>query len=160
MPDDFVAWAARTKLFDDLTLLREGIQAWYEGDYVKAIHVLVPQVEHALRSIARELGLPVTKPAPGGVGASVAINMSDMLYNRPEITQALGEDLTLHFKALYADPKGFNLRNFLAHGMMDAASMTFGTATRVIHTLLLLGAWKEIAKLRAAKGEQPPADAE
>lgn len=162
MPDHFVTWVARHKLFDDLTLVREGVMAWYEGEYVKSIHVLVPQIEHALRSIAGELGLPVTKAAPSGGGASVAINMSDMLYNRPEVTDALGEDLTLHFKALYADPKGFNLRNFLAHGLMDARAMTFGAATRVVHTLLLLGAWKEIAESRkqlasAQEGESRPA---
>lgn len=148
-PDHIVSWAARHGLFDDLSLLREGVVAWFEFDFVKSLNVLVPQVEHGLRGIADRLGLPVTKAHPNVQGASVAINMGDMLYNRPELTNALGGDLVLHFKALYADPRGFNLRNYLAHGLMDARAMTFGMATRVIHTLLIFGVWKEIAKSRA-----------
>lgn len=150
VPDHVVSWAARHGLFEDLSLLREGVVAWFEFDFVKSLHVLVPQVEHGLRGIADQLGVPVTKAHPNVRGASVAINMGDMLYNRPELTDALGDDLMLHFKALYADPRGFNLRNYLAHGLMDASAMTFGSATRVIHTLLVFGVWREIARARDA----------
>jgi hypothetical protein len=43
--------------------------------------------------------------------------MGDILNSR-EITEALGPDLTLHFLALYADPRGCNLRNNVAHGLI------------------------------------------
>jgi hypothetical protein len=162
-PDHFVSWVARHGMFKDLSLVREGVVAWFEFDFVKAIHVLVPQIEHALRGIADELGLPVTKASPVAPEVSVGINMGDMLYARPELTAALGEDLTLHFRALYADPRGFNLRNYLAHGMMEAQEMTFGAATRVMHSLLILGAWKEISESRNRpaqnQGEELPGTA-
>jgi lysyl-tRNA synthetase class 1 len=51
MPEHFVAWANRLGLFDDVTFLLEGVRAWYEGDLVKALHVLVPQIERRLRSV-------------------------------------------------------------------------------------------------------------
>lgn len=77
MPEHFVSWANRFDLFDDVTFLIEGVRAWYEGDLVKAVHVLVPQIERGLRGIVASLGKPVTKLHPRGV--SVAIGMGDIL---------------------------------------------------------------------------------
>jgi lysyl-tRNA synthetase class 1 len=91
----------------------EGVTAWYDQDFVKAAHVLVPQIEVGLRAIVSQIGKPVTKPHPTIQGVSVAIGMGDMLYTK-DVRDALGDDLTIHFLALYADPRGFNLRNDLA----------------------------------------------
>jgi lysyl-tRNA synthetase class 1 len=148
-PGHFASWAARTGLFDDLTFLVEGIAAWYDEDFLKAVHVLVPQVEAGLRAIVSKLGKPVTKPHPTVPDVSVAIGMGDILYSKG-ITAVLGPDITLHFLTLYADPRGFNLRNDIAHGLLRADSMHFALASRVIHTLLLLGVWKELAEARKA----------
>lgn len=146
-PDHFVAWAARTNLFDDLAVVMEGVKAWFAGDFVKSIHVLTPQVEAALRAIVAKLGKPTTKAHPKIQGASVAINMGDILYAK-EVADALGADLTLHFLALYADPRGFNLRNDMAHGLMSSEQMSGNVAARLMHTLLVLGVWDQIAAAR------------
>jgi hypothetical protein len=42
------------------SILVSGIQAWLSQDYIKAIHVLVPQVEHAVRTLASLSGVPTT----------------------------------------------------------------------------------------------------
>ncbi len=81
LPEHFVSWANRLDLFNDLTLLIEGVRAWYEGDVVKAVHVLVPQIEQGLRSIVNKLGKPVTKAHSTVSDASVAIGMGDILYS-------------------------------------------------------------------------------
>ena len=146
-PLHFATWAGRTKLFDDLTLIMEGVTAWYDQDFVKAVHVLVPQIEVGLRAIVSQMGKPVTRPHPAVEGVSVAIGMGDMLYSK-DITEGLGDDLTIHFLALYADPRGFNLRNDLAHGLLGADRMTMAVASRVLHTLLVLGIWNNLADAR------------
>jgi lysyl-tRNA synthetase class 1 len=151
-PRHVASWAARTKLFDDLSLLVEGLMAWYDQDFVKAVHVLVPQAEVGLRGIVSKLGRPITKPHPTVPGVSVAIGMGDILYSK-EIAEALGPDLTLHFLTLYADPRGFNLRNDLAHGLLRADRIHFPLACRVIHTLLVLGIWDELAEARRAAAQ-------
>jgi lysyl-tRNA synthetase class 1 len=115
--EHFVGWANRFELFDDLTFLIEGVTAWLEGDFIKAVHVLMPQIEQGLRAIVGKLGKPVTKPHAKVADVGVAVNMGDILYN-PELTEALGPDLTLYFLALYADPRGINLRNQVAHGLI------------------------------------------
>jgi lysyl-tRNA synthetase class 1 len=144
-PEHFVTWANRLGLFEDLTFLIEGVRAWYEGDLVKAVHVLVPQVEKGLRSIVAQLGKPVTKPHPSITGVSVATNMGDILYSK-ELADILGPDVTLYFLALYADPRGMNLRNRVAHGQLE--SVTGSLVQLIIHTLLVFGVWKELAERR------------
>jgi hypothetical protein len=154
-PHHFVGWAARTGLFDDLHLLMEGVRAWFAGDFVKAVHVLIPQVETALRAIAAKLGKPTTKAHPKIAGVSVAVNMGDLLYS-PEVTDALGSDITLHLLTLYADPRGFNLRNDMAHGLLTADQMGNSVATRLMHTLLVLGIWDQLAEARKAQSSNQP----
>lgn len=149
-PGHFVGWVARTGLYDDLSLLMEGITAWFDQDFVKAVHVLVPQVEAGLRAIVGKLGKPVTKSHPTIQAVGVALNMGDILYSG-EIAAALGPDLTLHLLALYADPRGFNLRNDVAHGLLRASRMHLSIASRVLHTLLVLGIWDELVEARKAK---------
>jgi lysyl-tRNA synthetase class 1 len=153
-PEHFVSWTARSGLYSDLSLLAEGLTAWYAQDFVKAVHVLVPQVEVALRGIAAKLGKPTTKAHSTVAGAGVALGMGDILYSK-DIAESLGADLTLHLLTLYADPRGFNLRNDIAHGLLDADRMDLAAASRVLHTLLLLGIWQELSEARKKEAKSP-----
>ncbi len=151
VPEHFAGWANRHGLFDDMSLLVEGLRAWAREDHVKASHVLVPQVERALRKIADGLGVPVTKAHPTVPGTSVAIGMGEILYNQ-KVAEALGPDATLHFQALYADPRGMNLRNEVAHGLMDADQFHWHLGNLIAHSLMMLGLWKEFGELGRKRG--------
>ena len=47
-----------------------------------------------------------------------------------------------HFLALYADVRGLNLRNELAHGLLHRGALHGHMARLVLHSLLVLGLWK------------------
>ncbi len=143
-PCDFEKCANRHQLYLDTKLLLEGIEAWYERDYVKAIHVLVPQIEFGLRAIAASFELPATRERPTVPGASTVIPMGTILSNKI-VQRKLGDDMILYFKSIYTDPRGYNLRNQFAHGLLKKDEFSEHLATRVIHTLLVLGYWKELA---------------
>ena len=96
-PEHFAGWANRLGIFEDMSFLLEGVRAWFAGDLVKAVHVLVPQAECGLRGIVGLLGHPVTKAHPAVTGAGVTLTMGDILYSK-EVTEALGPDLTLYSK--------------------------------------------------------------
>jgi hypothetical protein len=147
VPEHFAGWANRHELFNDMSLLMEGMRAWERNDQVKAAHVFIPQIERALRKIADELGVPVTKAHPRVSGTSVAIGMGEILYNT-KVAEALGPDITLHFQALYADPRGMNLRNEIAHGMRGSDSFYWHLGNLIVHSLLVLGLWKELGAKR------------
>jgi len=117
-------------------LLREGLAAWLAGDAVKAIHVLVPQVEAACRDLLAALGAPVMKH-DAQTGGFEVIGMGAVL-NHPAFRKGVPPDIRFHLKALYSDPRGINLRNHLAHGMAHIGLMGMGLANWVVHSILLL----------------------
>jgi len=61
-------------------LLREGLIAWSAKDCVKAIHVLVPQIEAALRDVLAALGASVMEHRPE-TGGFEAIGMGRILHH-------------------------------------------------------------------------------
>lgn len=149
---DAAGWAARMNasgLFDDDTaLLTKGVQAWFDDDHVQAVHLLIPQIERAVRELMHRIGQPVTKPHREVDGVSQSIGIGDALHS-DEFSKAYGPDLRLHLMALYADPRGWNLRNRMAHGTLSAREMDAGMSAWLIQTLLLL------SRRHALVGEGP-----
>ena len=144
--EHFTAWANRKNLFEDdrVNLLREGLEAWFRHDYIKSLHVLIPQIEHAVRALAGKVGKPITKPSGKIKGVSVAINMGDVMYSDETIAAIgpMGSAIKLYFLALYIDPRGRNLRNEFAHGLLGPGDIGPDMLLWVVHTLLLLGLWE------------------
>lgn len=117
-------------------LLREGLAAWLAEDPVKAIHVLVPQVEAACRDLLAALGAPVMRHDPNTGGFEV-IGMGAVL-SHPVFRAGVHKDIRFHLRALYTDPRGINLRNHLAHGLAHVGLLGMGVANWVVHSILLL----------------------
>jgi hypothetical protein len=141
--DDVAAWANRTGLFGDGRLLHEGVAAWMADDHIKATHILVPQIEAGFRALIGRCGRPTTKAHPQMKQARVVVTMGEILFHE-ETATALGKhgpDIVLHFRTLYADPRGHNLRNDIAHGLLAVENINEGTMLWIVHSLLLLGAW-------------------
>ena len=117
-------------------LIREGLAAWLAEDPVKAIHVLVPQVEAACRDLLAALGAPVMRQDPNTGGFEV-IGMGAAL-SHPGFRAGVHKDIRFHLRALYTDPRGINLRNHLAHGLTHVGLLGMGVANWVVHSILLL----------------------
>lgn len=143
-PSGLVAWANRLGLFEDAGLLGQGIEAWFLGDWTKAVHVLIPQVEHGLRRVVSSRGMPTTKAHSAVPGVSVAIGIGDIL-NSEGIEAVLSRDIVYYFLTLYADPRGQNLRNRVCHGLIKDDQVEESMATWLIHSLIVLGTWSELA---------------
>jgi len=139
----FVTWANRGGLFgkDRLPLLQHGFEAWLHEDHVTAFHVLIPQIEHAVRELSARVGKATTKPYASVPGTSVAINMGDVVFanGTMESIGPVGEPLKLYLQALYVDPRGWNLRNRFAHGLMGLEDISHVSVLWLIHTTMLLG---------------------
>lgn len=118
-------------------LLRTGIEAWFSDDPVKAIHILVPQIEAALRDILAAFGAPVRKPDPD-LGGFQVIGMGQVL-NHPMFIELMPADVRFHLRVLYSDARGINLRNHLAHGLVHPEMLGMGVANWVMHSVLLIG---------------------
>ena len=139
--DAWLGHFASSPLFpaDRHAMLKMGIDAWISGDTAKAVHVLVPQVEAALRESLISMGESPMRPAKTG-GGFEAIGMGAIL-NHPTFKARVPLKMRLHLMALYVDPRGINLRNKLAHGHASVNLLGLGIANWVIHSLLAIQAF-------------------
>lgn len=128
-------------------LLQEGLLAYQQEDYIKAIHVLVPQVEQTFRNLLALLRIPSEKTVKRHPGIMDVKNMNDVLSDE-RVKQALTKNLWRYLAVLYVDRRGLNLRNDLAHGLVGARAFNRQTADLVFHTFLAL------SLMRAWEGKQ------
>ena len=103
----------------------KGLFAGFVGDYVSALHLLIPQLEHIVRSTLAGAGLHTTSLDPSGVEHHKSL---DILLAFPEAETVFGKDLLETLKALLCDPSGEGLRNLFAHGLLDDADFPWGSA--------------------------------
>ena len=96
-------------------LVGKAIYAGLNRDFVTAIHLVVPQVEHLVRYHLNNIGVETTVIDNEGIVTEVGL--SALIQNK-EVAEIFGEDLAFALKALFCDSHGPNLRNELAHGLM------------------------------------------
>jgi hypothetical protein len=117
----------------------QGFAAFDVADYVKSIHILIPQVENMMRKFMRVLGAPTIKLVRDKPGIVELKNLSDALSNR-RVKEALEEKILLFLKILYNDKRGYNLRNEVAHGIASFETFNRFVAAQVIQSIILLSA--------------------
>jgi hypothetical protein len=154
-PDTLIDFLYRSPVFPAKFqgLLRPGIDAYQQGDHLKAIHVLVPQIENALRSFLHLIGLPPNKPRRGDTSTMTEKTLTDILEHEPVLREYFGEGIMLYLQGFLADPQGHNIRNRMSHGLMTAEEFNRGISDRVLHILLLLGS---IRPVQQSAGEPAP----
>ncbi|MEX8505308.1 DUF4209 domain-containing protein [Leptothrix ochracea] len=131
-------WFVESSLFSPVGhgLLRQGLDAWESGDCVKAVHLLVPQVESAIREWMFALGESPMKfnDKDGGFESK---GLGEMLHSQA-IKKHVHADLHHHLRCLYTHPKGLNLRNRIAHGWAGEELVGWAMANWIVHSLIAI----------------------
>ncbi|MBJ9514748.1 DUF4209 domain-containing protein [Citrobacter freundii] len=116
----------------------KGVVYGFNGDFLTACHVLIPQIENSLRYVAKIKG---EEPSQLHGDGSQERNGLKGLLDNPLIIEALGVDLIGNLQALLVDKIYGDLRNQLAHGYMPAnyynQSSCIFTWWLVLHILML-----------------------
>ena len=115
---DFINLARRCPLVPGC---REGqvgrsLLAGYQGGYATAIHLLTPQLEHMVRIALQTAGQNTQKIGDDGVQSEKGLGSLASLGATADL---LGGDRAFELKALFCEPIGPNLRNTVAHGLLD-----------------------------------------
>ncbi len=97
-------------------LWAKGLYFGFEKDWVSAIHLLTPQVEHYVRCILQESDIKTSTIEPSGLEKE---NGLSTLLDLPESVEILGTDFHFELQAMLTGAGGFNMRNELAHGLMN-----------------------------------------
>lgn len=117
---DFVELAQHSPIVPSgrAVLFGKALFAGYDGDFVTALHLLIPQIEHMVRSHLKQAGAVTATLDKEGIENE---NGLSTLMALPEAEGVFGKDLVFELRALLCDPFGPNLRNELAHGLLDDA---------------------------------------
>jgi hypothetical protein len=97
-------------------LFAKGLYAGLTGDFFTSTHILIPQIENSIRYLLWSRGV-----LPSGLdnrGIQNEYHLTTTLYC-PEITSIFNEDTLFDLKSLLVEHSGSNLRNRMAHGLIN-----------------------------------------
>lgn len=109
-----------------------GLQAGFNGDWLQAMHLLVPQIENSIRHILKLNGA-ITTTLRDGIQAEQSIIQ---LLDRQDVLECFGEDLIFNLRGMLIEDFGHNIRNDLAHGLVP--ELAFYDASSVYLWWLIL----------------------
>jgi len=117
-----------------------GIEAYLNGDFLVALHILIPQIEALIRNLAEKIDVPILKPSRSG---GFDYRTLHELLSDEGIINVLGEDMSLYLRVLLTDKRGWNLRNNICHGISKAEDFNQRSADWILHALLCLSLVRE-----------------
>lgn len=133
----FVDYLFHSPTFEEnrKSIIELGVREYLNGNHMTAVHILIPQIENAVRILLEKAGGSVLKPARRG---GFDLKILDKLLRDPLLLQIFGEDILFYFHVLLVDPRGWNLRNCVCHGLCDASAFDTSMSDRIIHVLMCL----------------------
>ena len=135
---------------DTAEVLEVGLERYLSGDFVSAMHVLIPQLEDVLRRMLRLLGGPTTS-IRDGVTLEIYLNQ---VLDAPEMEHLLGKNTIFYLRYLLVEQLGRNLRNRVAHGLIRKSECDRPTLALVVMSLLRLVPYKAETE-STTEGPQP-----
>jgi len=135
--DFFIQLLYRSPIFDEnkKEIISAGYQAYLDNNHLVAIHLLIPQIEDAIRNLVEISGDSVYKLNRIG---GIQLKIFDELLREPIVVNIIGDDMSLYFRVLYTDPRGLNIRNDVCHGISPNDFFSYTISDRIIHSLLCL----------------------
>ena len=98
-------------------IFAKGLNFGFHGDFISAIHILIPQLENLLRNALKEHGVETTTHNTQGIQENILLKA---ILTHDVFIQVFGQDLSLELHAVLLDRKYANLRNDVSHGLMPS----------------------------------------
>lgn len=129
----------------------------YERNFISALHLLIPQIEHMVRFHLKQAGAKTTNLDRDGIENE---NGMSTLMDLPEVESVFGQDLTFELRTLFCDAFGPNLRNELAHGLLDedACHSPFAIYAWWLGLRLIFNTWWNAANANEVEQERDSDD--
>lgn len=135
--DDLLDFVFQSPIFEDVKkdIIKKGISAFLKKDYCSSVHLLIPQIEDAVRNLA---GLMDARKLRKKRSSVLQLRTLDDLLREKRVENCLGTDRMFYFRTLLTDQRGWNMRNDVCHGISPSSMFNYSTADRVLHVLLCL----------------------
>jgi hypothetical protein len=154
--DLLMAEVRQSPVFDEdkHSLVEEGLRAYFSDQHAAAVHLLVPQVEAAIRRLAIMSGvMPYRRKKK-----DLELRALGNLLADPQLEAVLDPRLAFYLRILLTDVRGWNLRNEVCHGLFQGANFGPVVADRVVHVIMLL-MWIRRRAAGDESAQSSPADA-
>lgn len=122
-------------------LIGIGIERFFAGDYISALHILVPQFESYFRTLFEWGGFPTTSIKTGATQNEQTFN--EFLL-QPFVKETIDPNILYMIEFVMVDQLGKNLRNNIAHGLAEIVTFNKTNCLIVIDLFFLITAikWK------------------
>lgn len=134
-------------------ILLRAIRAYREQDYIVSAHLLVPQIEAAIRVLLRAAGRP-TQRKNRGVFEELTL---DGILRDEGLQKAITEDIAFFLRALLTDRRACNIRNAVCHGLVEVREFGRRMSDWLVYTTMLLRMIRVEPQPPKPKGPSDPA---
>lgn len=136
-------------------LFARGLHAGMAGDFMTAVHFLVPQVEHSIRYLLYQNGLVASSLDDDGIQDEFNLNRT-LTESRCTaiLKRILGENMLFELRAILIERHGANLRNEMAHGLLDSDAFFTSVSCFFWGLVLRLCCLPIITRLKQAQAKQ------
>lgn len=121
------------------------------GDYYPALHILAPQTENLFRHIAKTAGGLVTTFEDDNTSKSKTLTS---VFDIPELVDCYDPDHLFLFKGLMNERCGANIRNEIAHGIMDPGKGNSGIGIYFVCAVLKLCSYTSVEVMKILKNSE------
>jgi hypothetical protein len=98
-------------------LYAKGLYAGITGDFISAIHILVPLIENSLRHVLAQRGVETSSLNAFGVQEEMHL---PSILDHEETKRVFGDAQVSDLRAILVERSYANMRNRVAHGLMSA----------------------------------------
>ncbi len=133
--DDFLLFVGYNRLVppERVSFFVQGLYEGLHGNFVGALHILVPQLENSIRCLLTERGIITSSLDKDGIQKEHHINM---MLHEPRLAEVFSADIIFTLRELLVEQAAANFRNQLAHGMLEYGAF-FGETAIYIWWLVL-----------------------
>jgi hypothetical protein len=153
--DNLLDYIYESPLFQDekRAIIKAGLSAYFEENHLVAIHLLVPQIEEAIRHFIEITGGSVLKQSRDG---GLQLKMLDELLRDERVSDVFGGDAAFYFRVVLSDQRGWNVRNNVCHGLLPSQDFNHVISERLLHVLLRLALARPAQEQQTDKNSSPP----
>ena len=92
----------------------KGLVAGFNFDLATAMHLLMPQVENAIRCLAELCGAVVYKTDCNGIEECLSL---DSILKLEELQESMDPEILFNMRVFYTSPYGIGMRDIVGHGL-------------------------------------------
>lgn len=119
-------------------VIRQALDFLFGDMPVVACHLMVPQIEAAIRNFVENAGISVIKQQKHVEKGFQLITLDDLLRKEP-VEQVFNPDGAMYLRLVLTDQRSLNIRNDLCHGILPPDNFHSGVAARLLHVLVMIG---------------------